>query len=140
MTTARTGATAATFDSAASLWGGVWMKLGSRLGLRDRRLEAEDGTRVLRLFGVLDKRLAKEIKLQAQGFAQAEGNTWSIDLSGITAWDGDGLAALVYALDLSELSGKTVTLLDPCPRLRHTLQRSQLHHLFHIIHRHELGA
>ena len=140
MTTARTGATAATFDSAATLWEGVWTKLGSRLGIRDRRLETEGGLRVLRLFGVLDKHLAKEIKLQAKSFADAEGATWSIDLSGVTAWDGDGLAALVYALDLSELSGKTVRLLDPCPRLRHTLQRSQLHHLFHIIHRDELGA
>jgi anti-anti-sigma factor len=140
MTTARSGATAATFDSAASLWEGMWTMLGSRLSAHDRRLEAEGNMRVLRLFGALDKRLAKEVKLQAKAFAEADGNGWSIDLSAVTAWDGDGLAALVYALDVSEVAGKTVKLLDPCPRLRHTLQRSGLHHLFHIIHRDELGA
>lgn len=140
MSPARMSAQAATFETPTNLWEGVWAIFGTRVRAHDRRLEAErDGARVLRLFGALDKRLAKEVKAQARTFVEGDAPGWSIDLSHVTAWDGDGLAALVYALDVSELAGKTLQLVEPSSALRLTLERSQLHHLFAIVRSEELG-
>lgn len=93
---------------------------------------AEGSQRVLRLVGALDRRVAGEVKAQAKAFAEGDGASWAIDLSAVNAWDSEGLSALVYALDVSDLAGKQLTLLDPSSALRHTLERSQLHHLFQI--------
>lgn len=118
---------------------GVLAKVSQRLkAAKARRVEAEGGTE-LRLIGRLDGRMATEVKAHARAFTEGEATSWSIDLSGVTAWDGNGLAALVYALDVSELAGKTLYLVDPCLQLRQTMQRSQLHHLFPIVRRDELG-
>jgi anti-anti-sigma factor len=83
--------------------------------------------------GALDKRIAKEIKQQARAFANGEASAWAIDLAGVTTWDSEGLAALVYALDVSELAGKPFSLLSPSAALRRTLERAQLHRLFVIV-------
>ena len=93
---------------------------------------AEGSQRVLRLVGALDRRVAAEVKAQSKAFADGDGTSWAIDLTDVNAWDSEGLSALVYALDVSDLAGKQLTLLDPSPALRHTLERSQLHHLFQI--------
>jgi anti-anti-sigma factor len=86
----------------------------------------------LTLVGALDKRIAKEVKAQAQAFAAQEGAGWAIDLSGVTSWDSEGLAALVHALDVSELAHKQLTVLNPTAALRQTLEKAQLHRLFNI--------
>lgn len=94
--------------------------------------DTERAVPCLRVMGALDRRLAPELKRQAQAFAALEAAGWSLDLSAVGAWDSDGIASLVYALDVSDLNGKTLTLLNPAPALRHTLERAQLHHLFLI--------
>lgn len=97
------------------------------------RLVAElDGARRLRVVGPLDKRVARALKAQAREFVSLSAGPWTIDLAKVSAWDGDGLASLVYALDLSELNGHVLTLAAPNPVLRATLERAQLHHLFPI--------
>ncbi|MDB5096335.1 MAG: hypothetical protein JWM80_756 [Cyanobacteria bacterium RYN_339] len=138
MTTARQGALTAKIDDAGSMWSGVWSALARFTGGAVRRLEPMPGG--LRVHGALDKGIARELKLQAKALADGEGQAVGIDLAEVTSWDGDGLAALVYALDVSELAGKRLVLLEPCDRLRHTLERSQLHHLFAIVRRDELAA
>ena len=65
--------------------------------------------------------------------SEQDGAGWAIDLSAVSAWDSEGLAALVYALDVSELGGKQLTVLNPSPALRQTLERAQLHRLFNIV-------
>lgn len=87
----------------------------------------------LSVVGAMDKRIAREIKAQAKAMSEQETAGWAIDLAGVTAWDSEGLAALVYSLDVSELTGKQLTLLNPSPALRQTLEKAQLHRLFNIV-------
>lgn len=87
----------------------------------------------LMVVGSLDKRIAPELKAQAKVQSEQDTAGWAVDLSGVTAWDSAGLAALVYALDVSELAGKQLTVLNPTPALRQTLERAQLHRLFTIV-------
>jgi len=138
---ARSGAIAATLGTAGNMLEGMRAALFQLIGTKEQRIEAErEGTaHTLRLVGALDKRIARELKAQAKATAEAEGSHWVIDLSQVDAWDSEGLAALVYALDVSELQGKHLTLLEPSNRLRHTIERSQLHHLFNIAQRDELN-
>lgn len=138
---ARSGAIAATLGTAGTMIEGLRAALFQLIGTKEQRIEAdrEGASRTLRLVGALDKRIARELKAQAKATAEAEGTHWVIDLSQVDAWDSEGLAALVYALDVSELQGKHLTLLEPSSRLRHTLERSQLHHLFNIAQRDELN-
>ena len=138
MNTARPGALTAKIDAPGSRWGGLWASLVRMVGGDAHQLEATPGGLVVR--GGLDKGIARELKRQAKELAEGEGTGFCIDLSAVTSWDGDGLAALVYALDVSELAGKRLVLVEPCARLRHTLERSQLHHLFAIVSRDELAA
>lgn len=93
---------------------------------------SEGPHRVLRLLGALDSRVAKELKAQARAFAEGDGVSWSLDLAGVSSWDAEGLAALVYALDVSELHGKQLTLVNPNTALRHTLELANLHRMFSI--------
>jgi anti-anti-sigma factor len=137
MNTARPGALTAKMDTPSKLEG-VWATLTRLAGGRVRNLESVPGG--LRVAGALDKGIARELKARAKALAEGDTAGFSIDLAEVTSWDGDGLAALVYALDVSELAGKRLVLLEPCARLRHTLERSQLHHLFAIVHRDELAA
>lgn len=119
---------------AATGWEGVKRAL-STLTTPARRALSPDTERAvpcLQVLGTLDKRLAPELKRQAQAFAALETTAWTIDLSAVANWDSDGLAALVYALDISDLNNKQLTLLNPSAALRHTLERAQLHHLFLI--------
>lgn len=140
MNLTRTGAATAPIGTAGGLWEQVWTRLSAHLEQGRRGVEADaEGARVLRVMGPLDRRLAPQVKAQARLFTSGDATSWSIDLSAVTSWDGDGLAALVHALDLSDIAGKTLYLLDPNPRLRDTLERSQLHHLFPILAREELG-
>lgn len=117
--------------------GGSWlesMRLAFTQTFADpvERLKAEqDGSRCLRIVGGLDKRIARAVKDQARSFVSQPG-AWSIDLSGVDTWDAEGLASLVYALDVSEMNGCDFTLVAPCPGLRAMMQRAQLHHLFNI--------
>lgn len=99
--------------------------------------DPEGMSRTLKVTGALDKRIARALKGQAKAMAEAEGSNWSLDLSGVESWDSEGLSALVYALDISEVNGKQLTLLEPSGALRRTLERAQLHHLFQIKYRGE---
>lgn len=110
-------------------WEGLKQMLASPQRLAT---DTEGSQSCLRVMGALDKRVAREIKAQAKALAAAEGNGWSLDLSAVRHWDAEGLSALVYALDVSEMAGKELTLLDPSPQLRQTLELAQLHHLFQI--------
>lgn len=119
-----------------SLLDGMKNALGQLVGQREQRLEADlEGARTLRVVGALDKGLARGVKAKAREFASQPAGAWSIDLVAVDAWDSEGIAALVYALDVSELNGHSLTLLDPCPDLRFTLEKAQLHHLFAIVER-----
>lgn len=142
MNTARSGALTATLETAGTWWETLYASLSRLVGAVDRRVEVvrEGTSHVLVVHGALDKHIVLAFKARAKEIVQGEGQRWSIDLSRVQEWDSVGLAALVYALDVSELSNKPLELIDPCPRLRHTLQRSQLHHLFPIVHRDELAA
>lgn len=114
-----------------------WDAVKAALGQLTRSTTLEVGQkgtlRCLSLVGALDKRIAREIKAQARSFAEQESAGWAIDLSGVTAWDSEGLASLVYALDVSELANKPLSLLNPSSALRQTLERAQLHRLFTIV-------
>lgn len=114
-----------------------WDALRSALGQLTRATTMETGQKgalaCLSVVGAMDKRIAKALKAQAKAFAEQEGAGWAIDLSGVTAWDSEGLAALVYALDVSELAHKQLSLLNPTPALRQTLEQAQLHRLFTIV-------
>lgn len=116
-----------------------WIGMKNGVGPLASRLAAdqEGVSRVIRVVGALDKRIAKELKGQAKAMAEGEGGSWCLDLSGVQTWDSEGLSALVYALDVSELNGKQLALLEPSPALRQTLERAQLHHLFQIKYRGE---
>ncbi|HEY9723398.1 MAG TPA: STAS domain-containing protein [Oscillatoriaceae cyanobacterium] len=128
-------------DSSASSWSqksplgqssSLWESFRAAWG-QTQRVETVDGSqRVLRVFGALDKRLAPGLKEQAKAFTESDGGAWAIDLSHVTSWDAEGLSALVYALDLSELADKALILLDPPAALRLTFEQSQLHRLFPI--------
>ncbi len=123
----------ASLGNASSLFDGMRNALGQLIGAREQRLEAEfDGARTLRIVGALDHRLARAVKAKAREFASQPAGLWTIDLAAVDLWDSDGLAALVYALDVSELNGHSLTLVDPCAELRFTLEKAQLHHLFAI--------
>lgn len=119
---------------AGSLFGEMRAVFGQLLGQAASELVLEsEGARCLHVVGALDKRVAKAMKAKARELASQEpAGPWTIDLAGVTAWDSEGLAALVYALDVSELNGHQLTLLSPSAKLRHTLERAQLHHLFSI--------
>lgn len=128
-------------DSSARSWSqkpalgqssSLWESFRAAWGQAQRVETADGAQRVLRVFGPLDKRLAPGVKAQAKAFVEGEGGAWAIDLSRVTSWDAEGLSALVYALDLSELANKSLTLLDPPAALRQTFERSQLHRLFPI--------
>jgi anti-anti-sigma factor len=134
MNTARPAALTPKIDR----WGGVWSALVRLVGRDAHQLEVVTGG--LRVRGGLDRGIARALKREAKALADGEGQGFSIDLAQASSWDGDGLAALVYALDVCELAGKRLVLVEPCPRLRHTLERSQLHHLFTIVRRDELAA
>ena len=122
-----------TLGQAGSLFDGVRHAFGQLVGTREQRLDVEvEGVRTLRIVGALDHRIARAVKAKAREFASMPAGPWIIDLDGVDAWDGDGLAALVYALDVSELNGHALTLVDPCNELRFTLEKAQLHHLFAI--------
>lgn len=116
-----------------------WIGMKNMISPLSARLatDHEGVGRVIRVMGALDKRIARELKVQAKAIAEGEGTSWSLDLSGVQSWDSDGLSALVYALDVSELAGKQLTLLEPSASLRQTLERAQLHHLFQIKYRGE---
>ena len=120
--------------------GGTWlesMRMAFSQLVADpvKRLVADtEGTRCLTVNGSLDKRVARAVKEHARTFVSAPA-PWSIDLAGVDAWDAEGLASLVYALDVSEMNGCEFALVDPCPGLRATMQRAQLHHLFTIVRR-----
>ena len=138
MNSARSFALTAPIESIGSLWDGAWASLVRLTHSHTRYIEAVPGG--LRISGALDKRNARELKRVAKVLAESDGLGFGIDLSRVDSWDGDGLAALVYALDVCELSGKRLQLIEPCSGLRHLLERSQLHHLFAIVHRDELAA
>jgi len=138
MNTARPGALTAKIEDHGPRWSGVWASIQRLVGHGARGIEATASG--LAIQGALDKGIARDLKARAKALAEGEGTGFSIDLAGVDAWDGDGLAALVYALDVSELAGKRLVLVEPCARLRHTLERSQLHHLFTIVRRDELAA
>ena len=120
-------------DQADSAWSGLRAALGQLT--RASRLETgvQGALACLCVLGALDRRIAPEVKAQARAFAAQEGAGWAIDLSKVDGWDSEGLAALVYALDVSELAGKQMILLDPSPALRQTLEKAQLHRLFTIV-------
>lgn len=110
-----------------------WASLKSMFAPASRLEPATEGPHhVLRLLGALDGRVAGEIKARARAFGEGEGAVWSVDLAGVTSWDAEGLAALVYALDVSELAGKQLTLVNPSRALRHTLELANLHRMFAI--------
>lgn len=135
-TGARSWGLDATLGHAGSLLDGMRNALGQLVGHREQKLEADlEGARTLKIVGALDKHLARGVKAKAREFASQPAGTWSIDLAAVDAWDSEGLAALVYSLDVSELNGHALTLLDPCADLRFTLEKAQLHHLFHIVQR-----
>jgi anti-anti-sigma factor len=116
-----------------SLLDGMRNALGQLVGHKEQRLEADlDGARCLKVFGALDKGLARAVKARAREFVSQPQGAWTIDLHEVTSWDSEGLASLVYALDVSELNGHALTLVDPCEALRFTLEKAQLHHLFAI--------
>lgn len=123
----------ASLGNAGSLIDGMRNALGQLVGPREQRLETDlEGVRALRIVGPLDHRLARGVKAKAREFVSQPAGPWIIDLAAVDAWDSDGLASLVYALDVSELNGHTLTLVDPCAELRFTLEKAQLHHLFAI--------
>ena len=110
-----------------------WASLKGLFGPASRLDAASEGAhRVVRLLGPLDGRVAAEIKAQARAFAEGEGTGWSLDLSGVSTWDAEGLQALVYALDVTEIAGKQLTLVNPGRALRHTLELANLHRMFAI--------
>lgn len=126
----------ATRGHASSLLDGMRNALGQLVGHREQRLEADlEGARTLRIVGALDKNLARGVKAKARAFVSQPAGAWTIDLAEVATWDSEGLASLVYALDVSELNGHSLTLVDPCPDLRFTLEKAQLHHLFQIVQR-----
>lgn len=131
---ARSFATERPIAQPASLWAGLRGALGAFSTPGARRVDTlqESHDRIVRVFGALDKRLAPEIKALARRYAIKDTGGWEIDLSQVQRWDSEGLAALVYALDLSEIAGVALTLLDPAPALRQTLEKAQLHRLFAI--------
>lgn len=114
-----------------------WDAVRAAFGQLTRSTSLETGQKgalmCLSVVGAMDKRVAKELKAQAKAFAEQEGAGWAIDLSGVTTWDSEGLAALVYALDVSELANKPLSLLNPTDALRQTLEKAQLHRLFTIV-------
>ena len=110
-----------------------WLRITGLLRGAQRHVEADpQGERVLKLYGTLDARLGREVKARAAHFTTGEARPWAIDLAGVTAWDGNGLAALVHALDVSERGGIALRLINPSARLKLTFERAQLHHLFAI--------
>jgi anti-anti-sigma factor len=117
--------------------GSPWEALRAAIAQLTQTASLEAGQKgalaCLSVVGALDRRIAKELKAQARAFSEQEGAGWAIDLSGVTAWDSEGLAALVYALDVSELAGKQLSLLNPATGLRQTLEKAQLHRLFTIV-------
>jgi anti-anti-sigma factor len=116
-------------------WRGLMLDVVQRLGLEKTQLEFSQASLCpsLRITGALDGRAAQALKAQAKHFVALETRAWSIDLSCLTRWDSSGLQALVYALDLSELAGKQLSLLNPPAPFRKTLISAQLHHLFTIV-------
>jgi anti-anti-sigma factor len=120
-------------NQAGSLLAEIKAAVGQLLGASASELEMKgEGARCLHVVGALDKRLAKVVKAKAREHVSQPAGPWTIDLAGVTRWDSEGLAALVYALDVSELNGHQLTLLSPSAPLRLTLERAQLHHLFTI--------
>jgi anti-anti-sigma factor len=135
---ARSWASEPSLRQPAGLWDGLrgalggWGAAKGKKASKDAAPAVALGADCLRVVGPLDKRLARELKAQAKALAESAAPAWSLDLAGVTSWDSEGLAALVYALDDSELAGKQLTLLAPPAPLRQTLERAQLHHLFAI--------
>lgn len=135
-----------TMGQTGSLLEGVRAALGGLAGGREQTntglQRASSGTRCLQLVGVLDRHMARKIKQQAHALMNAPeaaaGAGWGIDLSEVSRWDSEGLAALVHVLDVSDRNGQPLTLFDPNPALRHTLEQAQLHHLFTIVQREEV--
>lgn len=125
---------ARSFDAASGRQPAVGFGALKRLfGAASRMDAAQVGTdRVLRLVGPLDGRVARELKAQARTFAEGEGGGWIVDLAGVSRWDAEGLAALVYALDVTEMAGKQLTLVNPGRALRETLELANLHRMFLI--------
>ncbi|MEB3220594.1 MAG: STAS domain-containing protein [Candidatus Sericytochromatia bacterium] len=87
----------------------------------------------LRLAGRLDRRLGATLRAEAREALARGTRRWQIDLTDVTAWDAEGLAALVNALDHSEQAGATLELRAPSPPIRRVLARTQLHRMFVII-------
>ena len=128
---------ARSLNTGLGIAGSSWDALRAALGQVTRATTIEVSQAgplsCLRVVGALDKRIAKELKAQAKAFSKSDGTAWAIDLSGVTAWDSEGLASLVYALDVSGLVGKHLSLLSPSNGLRQTLEKAQLHRLFIIV-------
>ena len=121
-----------TAEQAGSLLDGMKAAFASLLGAQAELVVESEGARCLHVVGALDRKVAKAVKAKAREMVSQPAGPWTIDLAGVTRWDSDGLAALVYALDVSELNGHQLTLLNPSAKLRFTLERAQLHHLFTI--------
>jgi anti-anti-sigma factor len=91
------------------------------------------GVPCLRLTGRLDGRLGAVLRTEAREVVERGTRRWQLDLGGVTAWDAEGLAALVNALDHSEQAGATLELRAPSPPIRRVLARTQLHRMFVIV-------
>ena len=132
----RAGSLDAPLEQGSSLFDDMRAAFGLALGLRPSRVEAtHEGARRVRVVGALDKRAARALKARARELVSLPPAAWTIDLADVSSWDGDGIAALVYALDVSTLQGHELALADPGPALRAVLERAQLHHLFVITQR-----
>lgn len=87
----------------------------------------------LSLEGELTRHTAPGVKQAVREVIARPAGRWQINLGGITRWDAEGLATLVYALDLSELNGRELQLVAPPAPLRGIIERAQLHRLFWIV-------
>ncbi|MEB3327897.1 MAG: STAS domain-containing protein [Candidatus Sericytochromatia bacterium] len=87
----------------------------------------------LRLTGRLDGRLGALLRAEAREVVARGTRRWQLDLGGVLAWDAEGLAALVTALDHSEQAGASLELRAPSPPIQRVLARTQLHRMFVIV-------
>jgi anti-anti-sigma factor len=104
----------------------------TRHNLRIHIERQPDRTSVL-LSGRLDSHTAKEFKQSLQDALVSAAACIDVDLAGVTAVDGMGLASLVWAWRTAASGGRELRVSRMRPKVRELVERMNLHLLMRIV-------